>query len=559
MTPNEYDYIIVGAGSAGCVLAHRLTADPALRVLLLEAGGADHGWDFRLHMPAALAWPLAGRTYNWYYESEPEPHLNDRRVYCPRGKVLGGSSSINGMAYIRGNALDYDHWALEPGMAHWRYLDCLPYFKRAETRESGANDYHGGEGPLYVTTGSTPNPLFDAFIEAGVQAGYTRTDDLNGYRQEGFARMDMTTRHGKRCSAARGYLHPVMNRPNLTVLTRALTLRVDLENDRATGVTYRHQGQTHTARAAREVILAGGAINSPQLLMLSGIGPADHLREHDIPVIADLPGVGENLQDHLEVYVQHACKQPITLYSALKPWNQARIGMQWYLAHTGLGATSHFEAGAFIRSRDEETHPNLQYHFLPIAMNYDGRNPAGSHGYQGHVGPMRPSSRGSIRLRSGDPSSAPRIRFNYMSTEQDKREFREAVRATREIFAQRAFEPFRGAELSPGPAVRTDAEIDAWVREHVESAYHPSCSCKMGTDAMAVVDPQANVHGVSGLRVVDASIMPKIASGNLNAPTIMIAEKCADMILGRAPLPSAQVDYYIAHGAPVKRREAAVA
>ncbi|WP_420347401.1 choline dehydrogenase [Pelagibius sp.] len=542
-TSNSFDYIIVGAGSAGCVLASRLTEDPDVRVLVLEAGGRDSS--IFIHMPAALAKPLANDRYNWFYHSEPEPHLDGRRLYCPRGRVLGGSSSINGMAYVRGHARDYDRWA-QSGLTGWSYAEVLPYFRKAETYERGADAYRGGEGPLHVSAGACNNPLFQAWIEAGRQAGYPATPDMNGRQQEGFAHMDMTVHDGRRWSAAVAYLKPAMARPNLTVWTRALTTRVLFDGYRAVGVELAKGNTKAEVRAEREVILCGGAVNSPQTLLLSGVGPADELTAQGIRVVQDLPGVGKNLQDHLEVYVQHACTQPITLYSALKPWNQAKIGFDWLFFKKGLGASSHFEAGGFIRSRAGIEHPDLQYHFLPIAMNYDGSNPAGSHGFQAHVGPMRSQSRGEITLTSADPKAPPRILFNYMSQEADRQEFRAAIRLTREVFAQKAFDPFRGAELAPGPAVQSDQEIDAFVRQHVESAYHPSCTCKMGTDSMAVVDGAARVHGLEGLRVVDASVMPDIVSGNLNAPTIMLAEKLADTIRGKAPLPASEAPVWIA-------------
>ena len=539
----SFDYIIVGAGSAGCVLASRLTEDPEVSVLVLEYGGRDNS--IFIHMPAALAKPLANDKYNWFYHSEPEPHVNNRRLYCPRGRVLGGSSSINGMAYVRGHARDYDRWA-QGGLKGWSYAEVLPYFRKAETYERGGDAYRGGEGPLHVSAGACKNPLFKAWIEAGRQAGYPVTKDMNGFQQEGFAHMDMTVHEGRRWSAAVAYLKPAMTRPNLTVRTRALTTRVLFEGRRAVGVEVAQGRAVAEVRAEREVILSAGAVNSPQTLLLSGVGPADELAEHDIAVVHDLPGVGKNLQDHLEVYVQHACTQPITLYSALKPWNQAKIGFDWLFFKKGLGASSHFEAGGFIRSRAGIEHPDLQYHFLPIAMNYDGSSPAGSHGFQAHVGPMRSQSRGAITLTSAGPKDPPRIFFNYLSQEADRQEFRAGIRLTREVFTQKAFDPFRGPELAPGPEAQSDAELDAFVREHVESAYHPSCSCKMGSDPMAVVDGAARVHGLEALRVVDASIMPDIVSGNLNAPTIMMAEKLADTIRNRPPLPASDAPTWIA-------------
>lgn len=540
---HDYDYIIVGAGSAGCVLANRLTADPSVKVLVLEAGPKDTGW--KIHMPAALAYPLADDKFNWFYQSEPEPHMNGRRMYCPRGRVLGGSSSINGMIYIRGHARDYDRWA-QMGLRGWSYAHCLPYFRQAQTHELGPDDYRGGDGPLYVSAGKMDNPLFKAWLEAGRQAGYPVTQDLNGYQQEGLGRMDSTIKNGERWSAAKAYLRPAMQRRNLTVVTGALVLRLLFQGKRAVGVSFATGRQTNEARAAREVIVSGGAINSPHLLLLSGIGPAEHLRDHGVDVVVDLPGVGENLQDHIETYVQHACTQPITLYSATRPLNQLKVGIEWILLRKGVGASNQFEAGGFIRSRPGVEHPDLQYHFLPIAMNYDGTNPAKTHGFQAHVGPMRPTSRGHVKLRSADPREHPSILFNYMSTAQDRQEFRDGIKLTREIFAQKAFDPYRGPELAPGPDVRTDDEIDAHLRKKAESAYHPSGTCRMGTetDGMAVVDGTARVFGVESLRVIDASIMPNVVSGNLNAPTIMMAEKLADVILGKPPLPPSEVPVY---------------
>jgi choline dehydrogenase len=461
--------------------------------------------------------------------------------------VLGGSSSINGMVYIRGHALDYDGWAGAKGLEHWSYFHCLPYFRKSETRVDGANAYRGGDGPLYVTTGEMRNPLYRAFIDAGVEAGYAYTDDMNGYRQEGMGPMDRTTWRGRRWSAANAYLRPARRRANLRVASRYLVTRILFEGTRAVGVEYARGGHVVRARARREVIVAGGAINSPQLLLLSGIGDADALRRFGIAAVAHVPGVGENLQDHIETYVQHACTQPITLYATQNLLAKGSIGAQWLLLHKGLGATNHFEAGGFIRSAAGVRQPDLQYHFLPMAINYDGKVKAEQHGFQAHVGSMRPTSTGWVKLRSADPREAPRIQFNYLATEADRREFRDGVRLTREIFAQKAFDPFRGVELAPGATVTSDAALDAHLRRKTESAYHPSCSCKMGADddPLAVVDGNLRVRGTDGLRVVDASVMPAVVSGNLNAPTIMIAEKAADIILGKPALPPTEVPVFI--------------
>ena len=540
-----FDFIIVGAGSAGCVLAARLSEDPRNRVLLLEYGGSDSS--VFIQMPSALNIPMNIRRYNWGYQSEPEPYLNNRRINTPRGKVLGGSSSINGLVYVRGHALDFERWK-EEGARGWAYRDVLPYFRRAETHLEGADEYRGSDGPLATRTGALANPLYRAFVAAAEQTGYSESADLNGYRQEGFGRLDMTVSKGARSSAANAYLRPAMTRPNLTVRTHALAESVVIEGYRATGVRYRRNGATPTATATRDVILAGGAINSPQLLKLSGIGPAAELKALGIDVRHDLPGVGENLQDHLEFYFQVASRQPITLYSSMGLVARGMIGLRWLARHDGLGATNHFEAGGFIRSRAGIRFPDIQYHFVPLAMSYDGRKLATEHGYQAHVGPMRSKSRGFVRLRSPDPREPPRIVFNYMSHPDDWQEMRACVRLTREILAQPAFDPYRGREIQPGADATTDGAIDAFIRAKAESAYHPSGTCRMGgpDDPAAVVDPETRVAGMENLRVVDAAIIPSITNGNLNAPTIMVAEKAADHILGRPPLAPSNAPYYVA-------------
>jgi choline dehydrogenase len=544
MAGEAFDYVIVGGGSAGCVLADRLTEDGRRTVLLLEYGGSDRS--ILVQMPSALSIPMGMPRYDWRYYTEPEPGLGGRRLHTPRGKVLGGSSSINGLVYIRGNAQDFERWEAE-GATGWSYASVLPYFRRAETRAEGGDAYRGDSGKLHTRYGTLANPLHAAWLEAGRQAGYAATSDVNGYRQEGFGRFDMTVSpDGRRCSAANAYLRPAMRRPNLAVRTGALATRVLFEGKRAVGVEYRRGDALRTVRAGREVIVSSGSINSPKLLKLSGVGPAGELREHRIPVVHDLPGVGENLQDHLEFYFQVACTQPVTLYSSMGLFARAMIGARWLLVKDCLGATNHFETGAFVRSRAGVPYPDIQFHFLPLAVTYDGSSLANEHGFQAHVGPMRSKSRGHVRLSAGDAREKPQIRFNYLSHPDDLAEFRAGLRLAREIFAQRAFDPYRGREIQPGAGVQADDEIDAFVRAKVESAYHPSCSNRMGPrdDPMAVVDPEARVHGLEALRVVDASIMPSITTGNLNAPTIMLAEKLADVICGRPPLPPAAVRYY---------------
>ena len=539
----QYDYIIVGGGSAGSVLANRLSANPKNKVLVLEAGLPDFKLDFRIHMPAALTYPLAGRTYNWWYESDPEPHMNNRRIYQPRGKVLGGSSCINGMIYIRGNAMDYEKWSREDGLEDWSYAHCLPYFKRFECRTAGADEYQGAVGPLYLTEPDTENPLFAAFFKAVQEAGYPVTKDVNGYQQEGFGKFDRNTHRGRRWNAARAYVHPVRNRRNLTVKCLAMTTRILFEGKRAVGVEYTRGRKAHRAYGG-EIISCGGSINSPQLLQLSGVGNGAELSALGIGVVQDLPGVGENLQDHLELYVQYACKKPVSMFPCLKWYNQPWIGLKWLIGQTGEAATNHFEAGGFIRSNDQVEYPNLQYHFLPIAIRYDGSAPNEGHGYQVHVGPMNTDVRGHVKVRSSDPGEHPSIVFNYLSTEQERREWVEAIRKTREIMTQPAFDEYRGKELAPGEQAQTDDEILDFVAREGESAYHPSCTCAMGTHAMAVTDPELRVHGVENLRVVDASVMPYVTNGNIYAPTMMIAEKAADIILGNTPLAPENLPYY---------------
>jgi choline dehydrogenase len=531
----EADFVIIGAGSAGSALAYRLSEDGQHSVVVIEHGGTDIG-PF-IQMPAALSFPMNMSLYDWGFSTEPEPHLGGRVLATPRGKVIGGSSSINGMVYVRGHARDFDHWE-EEGAAGWGFKDVLPYFKKMEASDGGELGWRGTDGPLHVRRGPMRNPLFKAFIEAGNQAGFELTDDYNGSKQEGFGPMEQTIHNGRRWSAANAYLRPALKRKNVS-LVNGLARRVVIENHRATGVEIEARGQIQVVKARREVIVAASSINSPKLLMLSGIGPAAHLAEHGIEVVADRPGVGQNLQDHLELYIQQESIQPITLYSKLNLFSKALIGAQWLFFKTGLGASNHFEAAAFVRSRAGIDYPDIQYHFLPVAIRYDGKAAARMHGFQAHVGPMRSKSRGSVSLRSGEFKDKPLIRFNYMAHEEDWRDFRHCIRLTREIFAQPAFDPFRGAEIAPGADVQSDDEIDAYIREHVESAYHPCGTCRMGRadDERSVVDPECRVIGVDGLRVADSSIFPRITNGNLNAPSIMVGEKAADLILGKTPLP----------------------
>jgi choline dehydrogenase len=530
----EADFVIVGAGSAGCALAYRLSEDGKHSVIVIEHGGTDYGP--LIQMPSALSIPMNMSQYDWGFQTEPEPHLGGRVLATPRGKVIGGSSSINGMVYVRGHARDFDHWA-EQGAAGWAYADVLPYFKRMEHSHGGEDGWRGTDGPLHVRRGKRANPLYRAFIEAGQQAGFEATEDYNGSKQEGFGWMEQTIHMGRRWSAANAYLRPALRRPNVSLL-KGLARRVVIENHRATGVEIQVGKEIQVVHARREVILAASSINSPKLLMLSGIGPAAHLAENGIAVVADRPGVGQNLQDHMELYIQQESTKPITLYSVLNPLSKALIGMRWLVWGDGLGATNHFEAAAFVRSKAGVDYPDIQYHFIPAAVRYDGKAAANSHGFQAHVGPMRSKSRGAVTLRSDDPTDRPMIRFNYMSHPDDWADFRHCIRLTREIFSQAAFDPYRGREISPGAEVQSDDELDDFIRAHAESAYHPCGTCRMGRadDLNAVVDPELRVIGVDGLRVADSSIFPRVTNGNLNGPSIMTGEKASDYILGRQPL-----------------------
>ena len=530
----QADYVIIGSGSAGSAMAARLS-EAGHSVLVLEFGGTD--WGPLIQMPGALSFPMNMPRYDWGYRSEPEPHLGGRQLACPRGKVVGGSSSINGMVYVRGHARDYDHWA-DQGADGWAYADVAPYFDRMESWDpnghGGDPDWRGKDGPLNVTRGTREIPLHQAFVEAGKQAGFELTSDYNGEKQEGFGPMEMTVKNGQRWSAANAYLKPALKRPNLEMI-HCFARKVVIEEGRATGVEIERGGQVETVTATKEVIVAASSINSPKLLMLSGIGPAAHLSKHGIEVVADRPGVGQNLQDHLELYIQQACTQPITLFKHWNLFGKGMVGLQWLLSRKGPGASNQFESAAFLRSKPGVEYPDIQYHFLPIAVRYDGQAAAEGHGFQAHVGPMRSPSRGHVTLRSADPKDAPRILFNYMSTEQDWEDFRHCIRLTREIFGQAAFDDYRGKEIQPGKDVQTDDALNDFIREHVESAYHPSGTCRMGaaSDPMAVVDPECRVIGVENLRLADSSIFPRIPNGNLNGPSIMTGEKAADHILGR--------------------------
>ncbi|WP_273792702.1 choline dehydrogenase [Brucella anthropi] len=530
----EADFVIIGSGSAGSAMAYRLSEDGRYSVIVIEYGVPDVGP--LIQMPAALSFPMNMETYDWGFSTEPEPHIGGRSLVTPRGKVLGGSSSINGMVYVRGHARDYDHWS-ESGARGWAYADVLPYFKRMENSRGGQEGWRGTSGPLYVRRGKRDNPLFHAFVDAGREAGFEVTEDYNGEKQEGFGPMEQTIHNGRRWSAANAYLKPALKRPNVK-LVKGLARKILLEGKRAVGVEIEAGRTFSTIRARREVIIAASSINSPKLLMLSGIGPAAQLKEHGIEVVADRPGVGQNLQDHLEVYIQQECTQPITLYSKLNLFSKAMIGAEWLFFKSGHGATNHFESAAFVRSKAGVEYPDIQYHFLPVAIRYDGKAAAQSHGFQAHVGPMRSKSRGSVTLRSANPREKPVIKFNYMSHEDDWADFRHCVRLTREIFGQAAFDPYRGAEIQPGAHVQSDDEIDNFIKEHVESAFHPCGTCKMGAvdDPMAVVDAECRVIGVEALRVADSSIFPRITNGNLNGPSIMVGEKASDHILGRTPL-----------------------
>jgi choline dehydrogenase len=546
LNAKKYDFIVVGGGSAGCVIANRLSENQENEVLVLEAGRPDSWWDLFVRMPAALTYPIGSKFYDWKYESEPEPHMQDRRIYHARGKILGGSSSINGMIFQRGNPLDYERWAADAGMQNWDYAHCLPYFKKMENcLAAGDDEFRGHNGPLILERGPATNPLFQAFFKAVQEAGYPLSDDVNGFRQEGFGPFDRNVHKGQRLSASYAYLHPIAHRPNLTVQTRAMITKINFDGTRATGVQYvDRRGQVQEVSGG-EIVLCAGAFGSPQLLQLSGVGNASELSQLGIQVVADVPGVGENLQDHLEVYVQHKCKKPVSMNPALKWWRKPWIGCQWLFARSGPAATNHFEAGGFARSNDQVKYPNLMFHFLPLAIRYDGSGPTTGHGYQVHIGPMYSDSRGHVKIRSTNPMDKPRLVFNYLSTPSDRQEWLEAIRTARKLLNQPAMAEFNDGELSPGSGVETDEQILDWVAKDGETALHPSCTCKMGSTPEAVLNPDTmQVHGLTGIRVVDAASMPYVTNGNIYAPVIMLAEKAADLILGNTPLAPQSVKFY---------------
>ncbi|WCL49103.1 choline dehydrogenase [Leptospira sp. GIMC2001] len=548
MKKEIFDFIIIGGGSAGSCLGARLSENPANKVLVLEAGRNDSIWDIFIHMPAGLATPIGNRFYDWKYESDPEPYMNGRKIYHARGKVLGGSSSINGMIFQRGNPLDYEKWGSNPGMDNWNYAHCLPYFKRMENCLASTIDddpFRGRSGPLKLERGPGMTPLFKAFFDSVQQAGFPLTDDVNGYKQEGFALFDRNIYRGRRLSAARAYLHPNKSRKNLRIRTRAFVSKIILEGKKAVGVECSFGFGKPEIIYGKNIISCGGAFASPQLLQLSGIGNPEHLESVGVPVSHELVGVGENLQDHLEVYIQYACKKPVSMAPALKWYNKPWIGFQWLFMRKGPAATNHFEAGGFIRSNEEVKYPNLMFHFLPLAIRYDGTSISNDHGYQVHVGPMYADTIGRVRIKSADPYTKPSIQFNYLSTPRDRKEWIEAVRLARKILTQPGFDEFNDSEISPGPNVESDSEILDWVAKDAETALHPSCTCKMGIDSMSVVDPNTmKVHGMDGLYVVDASTMPSITNGNIYAPVMMVAEKASDIILGNSSLKPLNHDFY---------------